>query len=106
MARKRQPKIQQPGATAAIPAAPAPWIISPLWDSLLFIGAPILVIAAFFPLRGVLSSEQIAILLLAFFTFGHHFPTFLRSYGDRELFARYRWRFLLAPPLIFAAALW
>ena len=30
----------------------------------------------------------------------------MRAYGDRELFARYRWRFLLAPPLILAATLW
>ena len=29
----------------------------------------------------------------------------MRAYGDRELFARFRWRFLFAPPLIFALAL-
>ena len=86
--------------------APAGWILSPFWDSLLFIGAPALCMAALLPLRAVWSSEQIAVLLLAFFTFGHHFPTFLRAYGDRELFARYRWRFLLAPPVIFATAMW
>ena len=91
------------GAPAKVPSG---WIISPFWDSFLFIGAPLVVIAAFLPLRGVMSSEQIAILSLAFFTFGHHFPTFLRAYGDDELFERFKWRFLLAPPILFATAMW
>ncbi|HUG82561.1 MAG TPA: tetratricopeptide repeat protein [Bryobacterales bacterium] len=113
MARKKANKtvrapLQQPSAAVAgAPAQARPgWIISPLWDSFLFIGAPLVVIAVFLPLRGVMSSEQIAILSLAFFTFGHHFPTFLRAYGDHELFQRFRWRFLLAPPLLFGAAMW
>ena len=53
-----------------------------------------------------MSSEHIAILSLAFFTFGHHFPTFLRAYGDQELFERFRLRFLLAPPILFVTAMW
>jgi len=61
------------------------------------------VVAAFVPLLGRVRSEQISLFLLAFFTFGHHLPGFLRAYGDRDLFARYKWRFLLAPPLVFAA---
>ena len=36
----------------------------------------------------------------AFASIGHHLPGFLRAYGDRELFRRFRWRFLLAPPLM------
>ena len=117
MARKRKRKIleaapaaglpQAAGVAAAAPAAPSsPWILGPVLDSLLFIGAPLAVMAVFLPLRGVFSSREIAILLLAFFTFGHHFPGFLRAYGDRDLFARFKWRFLLAPPLIFGTALW
>jgi tetratricopeptide (TPR) repeat protein len=82
------------------------WILSPVSDSLLFIGAPVVCILTLLPLRTVWSSERIAVLLLAFFTFGHHLPGFLRAYGDRELFARYRRRLLLAPPLIFTIALW
>jgi tetratricopeptide (TPR) repeat protein len=95
-----------PALGAAAAKAASGWIITPFWDSFLFIGAPLVVIAAFLPLRGVMSSEQIAILSLAFFTFGHHFPTFLRAYGDQELFERFRWRFLLAPPILFATAMW
>jgi tetratricopeptide (TPR) repeat protein len=33
-------------------------------------------------------------------------PGFIRAYGDPELFQRFRWRFLLAPPIVFACALW
>ena len=112
MARKKsKAPLAARAAAAAAPAARSPqvlagWIISPFWDSILFIGAPLVVIAGFLPLRSVMSSERIAILLLAFFTFGHHFPTFLRSYGDTELFRRFRWRFLLAPPILFCAAMW
>ena len=111
MARKKSKAPLAAQAAAAVPAARSPqvlagWIISPFWDSILFIGAPLVVIAGFLPLRSVMSSERIAILLLAFFTFGHHFPTFLRSYGDTELFRRFRWRFLLAPPILFCAAMW
>jgi Flp pilus assembly protein TadD len=82
------------------------WIISPFWDATLFIASPLLVIAAFVPLRAWVRSEQLSLWLLAFFTFGHHLPGFLRAYGDRELFARFRWRFLLAPPLVLAVSLW
>lgn len=111
MARKDKRKPAESPASASgngagSAAAPSPWILGPALDSLLFIGAPLLVMAVFLPLRGVFTSREIAIFLLGFFTFGHHFPTFLRAYGDRDLLERFRWRFLLAPPLIFAAALW
>jgi tetratricopeptide (TPR) repeat protein len=82
------------------------WILSSFWDSLLFIGSPVVAIVLFVPLRTFFSSSAISLFLLAFFTFGHHLPGFLRAYGDRELFARYRWRFLLAPPLVFGATMW
>jgi tetratricopeptide (TPR) repeat protein len=104
-ASKAQPIL---AATAGgVPAAGSSgWIISPSWDSLLFIGAPLASIAVWFPLREYWSSQEYSFLLLAFFTFGHHLPGFIRAYGDRELFARYRARFLLAPPLIFLAMFW
>jgi tetratricopeptide (TPR) repeat protein len=92
-------------ALAAVPAR-SPWILGPVWDLALFIASPLLVIAVFVPLRSWAGSERISLWLLAFFTFGHHLPGFLRAYGDRELFARFRWRFLLAPPLVFGATAW
>ncbi len=108
--KARQRRGTVPPAAAHVAAVPrsvaSGWIISPLWDSVLFIGAPLVCMATFLPLSRLWTSEQTAVFLLAFFTFGHHFPGFVRTYGDRELFARYRLRFLLAPPLIFATALW
>lgn len=110
MSRRNKRKQAAPSTGAAASVSPAvarsPWILGPALDSLIFIGAPLLVMAVFLPLRGVFTSREIAIFLLAFFTFGHHFPTFLRAYGDRDLLRRFRYRFLLGPPLIFAAALW
>ncbi len=73
---------------------------------MLFIGAPVTCVLALFPLRAYWRPQEYSFLLLAFFTFGHHLPGFIRAYGDRELFARYRLRFLLAPPLIFLTTLW
>jgi len=52
-----------------------------------------------------LMPEQVYLAVISFASLGHHLPGFMRAYGDRELFDRYRWRFLLAPPLAFAAAL-
>ena len=85
---------------------PSPWILSPFRDSVLFIGAPLVCIAVLLPLRFFLDSRELAVLLLTFFTFGHHLPGFIRAYGDRELFLRFRHRFLLAPPAIFLMVLW
>ena len=50
-----------------------------------------------------ISSEQVWLLATSFASIGHHLPGFMRAYGDRELFRRFRWRFLLVPPLILAA---
>ena len=37
---------------------------------------------------------------------GHHLPGFIRTYGDADLFRRYRVRFILAPILVFGCSLW
>ena len=51
------------------------------------------------------SAEVIFLYVAAFASIGHHLPGFLRAYGDRELFQRFRWRFLLAPPVALGVAL-
>lgn len=55
--------------------------------------------------RQWLTPEQVYLAVISFASLGHHLPGFMRAYGDRELFRRYRWRFLLGPPLVFATAL-
>ncbi|MEQ8789422.1 MAG: tetratricopeptide repeat protein [Pirellulaceae bacterium] len=77
-----------------------------MWDLVCLVATP----AAIFPAlwliaRYVTTPEQVYLWAFAFASFGHHLPGFLRAYGDRQLFARYRWRFLLAPPLICAVVL-
>jgi hypothetical protein len=39
------------------------------------------------------------------FNASHHVPTFLRIYGDKDLFARFRWSLLLGPVLPFCFAM-
>ncbi len=62
---------------------------------------PILLILA----RHWLTPEQIHLSVISFASLGHHLPGFMRAYGDRELFRRFYWRFLLTPLLVFALAL-
>jgi Flp pilus assembly protein TadD len=85
---------------------PAAWIISPLADTTLLVATPLAIV----PIVGLavqqFSPELIFAAVAAFASIGHHLPGFLRTYGDRELFRRFRWRFLLAPPLILAVAVY
>ncbi len=63
-------------------------------------------IAVLIPAAQYFPAEDFSAFLLAFFTFGHHLPGFLRAYGDRELFSRYRLQFVFAPVVVFGAAFW
>jgi Flp pilus assembly protein TadD len=89
---------------ASIAAAPArsPWIISPFYDLAYLIAAPLAIMPLVSLAARHLSSEQIWLFAASFASIGHHLPGFMRAYGDRELFWRFRWRFLLMPPLILA----
>ena len=89
-----------PASTRAAPASP--WILGPGRDLLLFVGTPILLI----PLVLIAQRFWSAPALYAVATFGalgHHLPGMIRAYGDRDLFARFRTRFVVAP--IFLVAL-
>jgi tetratricopeptide (TPR) repeat protein len=82
------------------------WIVSPAWDLAYLVLTPVLIVpAVLLAARYWLTPEQIYLAVISFASLGHHLPGFMRAYGDRELFARYRWRFLLAPPLVFGLAL-
>lgn len=72
-------------------------------------GAPLLALAAAiaaFGYFGATAATAYIVLLHVVFTVAHHLPTFIRVYGDTELFRRFKWTFVLAPvfPLAFAAA--
>ena len=75
-------------------------------DGLLILLTPLLatpaVLILYSPWVGM-KAETISLIVTAFFATGHHLPGLIRAYGDRELFERFKWRFVLAPPLVFLA---
>ncbi len=89
-------------SAAASPARRSPWIVSAPFDLAFFVASPLVILAAMLPLSQVYPSFGIYLVVMSFSSMGHHLPGFLRAYGDAELFRRFRWRFLLAPPLVFA----
>ncbi|HKD35285.1 MAG TPA: tetratricopeptide repeat protein [Pirellulales bacterium] len=87
-------------------ASPRPtgWIISPLADMILLVATPLAIVPFVGFAARTISAETIFLFVAALASIGHHLPGFLRAYGDPVLFQRFRWRFLLAPPLVAAAA--
>lgn len=82
------------------------WIFNRWIDASLILLTPLLAAPAVLILYSSwvgIEAETISLIVTAFFATGHHLPGLIRAYGDRELFERFRWRFLLAPPLIFLA---
>lgn len=83
----------------------AGWIISPAADLLLLIATPLVIVPVMlFVAWRHFTIEQISLVVVAFASIGHQLPGFLRAYSDSALFARYRWRLLLGPPIALAVA--
>lgn len=85
------------------------WILDPFQDAVFVIAAPILVLAVALLLFRMLGAEAATSFILVghiVFTVAHHLPTFIRVYGDVDLFQRFKWSFVLGPvvPLVFSAA--
>lgn len=78
---------------------PSPWFRSARFDLLLILGVPILTWPLLTAARVAWGPELLAQLILLTAT-GHYMATFVRAYGDRELFARFRVRFLVAPVVL------
>lgn len=72
---------------AKVPAENAKsYIISPRVDLLLIVGAVILCPAILLPAAALTSPYTVWLVVMTFGAVGHHFPSFLRTYGDRDLF--------------------
>jgi tetratricopeptide (TPR) repeat protein len=84
---------------------PTPYIISPRADLLLIVGAVLLCPAILLPFAKFTSTYTVWLTVMTLGAVGHHLPSFLRTYGDRELFQRYRLRLIVAPVLFFALTL-
>ena len=76
------------------------WVLDPVQDTVLIIAAPLLVLAIAvlaFRMLPAASATSLIIVSHVVLTVAHHLPTFIRIYGDVELFKRFRWSFPARP---------
>ncbi len=73
-------------------------------DLLLVVGLPLLVLPLLALFGGAWSRDHIWLTVAASAALGHHLPGMMRAYGDRDLFARFRARFIVAPIALGLAA--
>ena len=79
------------------------WMISPWVDCLFILLTPLIAAPAVLVLSSApvgVKATTISLIVASFFALGHHLPGLIRAYGDRDLFQRFKLRFLLAPPLV------
>src|SRR5207302_3577049 len=86
-----------------VPAAPAVarksglWILDSWRDPVLYVCTPLVILPIFLLAQARWSAQDIYLFVAAFGAMGHHLPGMIRAYGDRALFQRFKWRFILAP---------
>ena len=73
------------------------WILDSWRDLILYVGTPLLIIPLFAVAQARWSAQEIYLFVAAFGAMGHHLPGMIRAYGDRALFERFRWRFIITP---------
>src|ERR1043166_1770398 len=78
------------------------WILDSWRDLVLYVGTPLLLLPAFALAQARWSPQDIYLFVAAFGAMGHHLPGMIRAYGDRALFQRFKWRFILAPLFLLA----
>ena len=64
---------------------------------ILYVGTPVLIIPLFTLAQARWNPQDIYLFVAAFGATGHHLPGMIRAYGDRDLFERFKWRFIFAP---------
>src|SRR5205814_9897370 len=92
--------FSRPQTVPAVPTA-APrrtlWILGSWRDLILYVGTPLFLVPMFVLAQARWSAQDIYVFVAAFGAMGHHLPGMIRAYGDRALFERFKWRFILAP---------
>ena len=78
------------------------WILNSWRDLILYVGTPLLIVPLFTVAQARWSAQEIYVFVAAFGALGHHLPGMIRAYGDRALFERFRWRFIIAPVFLLA----
>ena len=81
------------------------WILASWKDLLLFVATPALIIPLAVAARSRWNTEEIVVYVAAFGAIGHHLPGMMRAYGDRELFRRFKVRFLVSPLFLLSVCL-
>jgi len=81
------------------------WILDPWRDLALIVGAPAIILPALWLARSRFRPDHIYLFVASFGAVGHHLPGMMRAYGDRLLFERFKYRFVLTPLLIGATCL-
>lgn len=104
------PRADGAGRASAVSRPRQNWVLTPAQDLLLIIAAPLLsLLLALLAMRRYGAERGAALIITAHvvLTVAHHLPTFIRIYGDVDLFRRYRWSFVLGPvvPLAFVGAM-
>ncbi|MFZ3375174.1 MAG: tetratricopeptide repeat protein [Chthoniobacterales bacterium] len=92
--------FSRPQTVPPVPAsglAPKIWILNSWRDLILYVGTPLLLVPMFALAQARWSAQDIYVFVAAFGAMGHHLPGMIRAYGDRALFGRFRWRFIIAP---------
>lgn len=79
---------------------PKLWMISPFKDFILIVGTPLLILPAFALAQSAVHWETLCFWVASFGAMGHHLPGMIRAYGDRDLFNRFKLRFIMAPILL------
>jgi hypothetical protein len=80
------------------------WVIDRLSDWLLIIGTPLISLVLVVATASRFGAE-ILLVIFGALNVGHHLPTFIRIYGDKDLLRRFRWSLLLGPVLPFSLAM-
>src|SRR5947209_14146563 len=81
------------------------WILDSWRDLILYVGTPLLIVPLFTLAQARWSAQELYLFVAAFGAMGHHLPGMIRAYGDRSLFERFRWRFILAPIFLLAVCI-
>ena len=84
------------------------WILNSWLDLLLFVSTPLLIVPLVLLIQAPWFGVEIATISVIVSTFGglgHHLPGMIRAYGDRDLFKRFRMRFILAPLFLLAVCI-
>ncbi len=94
----RPPMTAAAPPTAVRPTA-SPWFRSAAFDLPLILAVPLFTWPLVMAAQDAWGAALVGELILLTAT-GHYFATFVRTYGDQELFVRFRLRFVLAPLLL------